>query len=75
MIHNEVLYLKKRKFKWISSEASSLGFTFCTSNSHMYKVNLEPKIVLLEKCLKQWQQRNLTLMSKITVTKITLCQN
>ena len=30
MIHNEVVYLKKRKFKW--SKASSLGFTFCTNS-------------------------------------------
>ena len=75
MIHNEVVYLKKRKFKWSSSEASSLGFTFCTNNSHIYKANLEPKIVLFEKCLKQWQHRKLTLMGKITVIKITLCQN
>ena len=69
MIHNEVVYLKKRKFKWSSSEASSLGFTFCTNNSHIYKANLEPKIVLFEKCLKQWQHRKLTLMGKITVIK------
>ena len=69
MIHNEVVYLKKRKFKWSSSEANSLRFTFCTNNSPIYKANLDPKIVLFEKCLKQWQHRKLTLMGKITVTK------
>ena len=69
MIHIEVVYLKNRKFKWSSSEASSLGFTFCTNKSHIYKANLEPKIVLFEKCLKQWQHRKLTLMGKIAVVK------
>ena len=48
MNHNEVVYLKKRKFKWSSSEASSLGFTFCTNNSHIYKANLEPKCFVLK---------------------------
>ena len=69
MIHNEVVYLKKRKFKWSSSEASSLGFTFCTDNTHIFQANLEPRILLFEKCLKQWQHRKLTLMGKITVIK------
>ena len=69
MIHNEVVYLKKRKFKWSSSEAISLGFTFCTDNTHIFQANLEPNIVLFEKCLKQWQHRKFTLMGKITVIK------
>ena len=42
----KVVYLKKRKFKWSSSEASSLGFTFCTDNTHIFQANLEPKTVL-----------------------------
>ena len=71
---NEVVYLKKRKFMWSSSEASSVGFTFCTNNSHIYKANLELKIVHFEKCLKQWQHRKFTLMGKITVIKTTLFQ-
>ena len=69
MIQNEVVYLNKRKFRWSSKEASALGFTFCTDKSHIFQANLEPKIVLFEKCLKQWQHRKLTLMGKITVVK------
>ena len=69
MIQNEVVYLNKRKFRWSSKEASALGFTFCTNKSHTFQANLEPKIVLFEKCLKQWQHRKLTLMGKITVVK------
>ena len=69
MIQNEVVYLNKRKFRWSSKEASALGFTFCTDKSHIFRANLEPKIVLFEKCLKQWQHRKLTLMGKITVVK------
>ena len=68
MVHNEVVYLKKRKFKWSSSEARSFGFTFCTDKTHIFQA-LELKMVLFEKCLKQWQQRKLTLMGKITVIK------
>ena len=69
MIKNEVVYLNKRQFRWSSKEASALGFNFCTDKSHIFQANLEPKIVLFEKCLKQWQHRKLTLMSKITVVK------
>ena len=69
MIKNEVVYLNKRKFRWSSKEASALGFTFCTNKSHIFQANFEPKIVLFEKCLKQWQRRKLELMGKITVVK------
>ena len=54
MIQNEVAYLNKRKFRWSSKEASPLGFTFCTDKSSIFQANLEPRIVLFEKCLKQW---------------------
>ena len=62
MIQNEVVYLNKRKL-------DALGFNFCTDKSHIFQANLEPKIVLCGKCLKQWQHRKLTLMGKITVVK------
>ena len=71
MINNEDAYLK-RKFKWSTSKASSLRFTFFNDNTRIFQANLEPIIVLFEKCLKQWQHRKLTLMSKITVIKNAL---
>ena len=37
---------------------------------YIFRANLEPRIKLFEKCLKQWQHRKLTLMGKITVIKI-----
>ena len=75
MIQNDVVYLYKRKFRWSSKEASALGFTFCTDKSNIFQAILEPKIVLFEKCLKQWHHRKLTLMGKITVVKVMLFQN
>ena len=69
MIKSNVVYLKDRKFQWSSTEASSLGMTFCTNKENIFRANLEPKIKLFEKCLKQWQHRKLTLMGKITVIK------
>ena len=48
---------------------SSLGLTFCTNKDNIFRANLEPKMKLFEKCLKQWQHRKLTLMGKITVMK------
>ena len=47
MIQNEVEF-KKRKFKYSSNEASSLGFPFCTDNTHIYQANLEPKSYFLK---------------------------
>ena len=41
--------------------------TFCTYKDNIFRANLEPKIKLFEKSLKQWQHRKLTLMGKITV--------
>ena len=43
--------------------------TFCTNKDNILRANLEPKIKLFEKCLKQRQHRKLTLMGKITVIK------
>ena len=43
--------------------------TFGTNKENKFGANLEPKIKLFEKCLKQWQHRKLTLMGKITVIK------
>ena len=54
MIQNEDVYLNKSKIKWSSKEASSLRFTFYTDKTHIFQVNLEPKLVLFEKSLKQW---------------------
>ena len=75
---NEV-YLKDRKFQWSSTEASSLGMTFGTNKENIFRANLEPKIKLFEKCLKQWQHRKLTLMGKnhcykkLCTSKISIC--
>ena len=69
MSKSDIVYLKGRKFQWSSTEASSLGMTFCTNEDNIFRANLEPKIKLFEKCLKQWQHRKLTLMGKITVIK------
>ena len=69
MIQNEVVYLNKRKFRWSFKEASALRFSFSTDKSHIFQANLEPKIVLFENCLKQWQHIKLTLMGKIAVVK------
>ena len=52
MIQNEDVYLNKSKFKWSSKEASSLRFTFYTDKTHIFQVNLEPKLVLFEKKFK-----------------------
>ena len=48
---------------------SSLCMTFCTNKDNILRANLEPKIKLFEKCLKQWQHRKLTLMGRITIIK------
>ena len=48
---------------------------FDSVKDNIFQANLEPKIKLFEKCLKQWQHRKLTLMGKITVIKIMLSQN
>ena len=58
MSKSDIVYLKGRKFQWSSTEASSLGMTFCTNKYNIFRANLEPKIMLFEKCLKQWQHRN-----------------
>ena len=42
---------------------------FCTNEENIFRANLEPKIKLFDKYLKQWQHRKLTLMGKITVIK------
>ena len=65
----EFEYLKHRKFKWSSTEATALGMTFTTKKSNIFQVNLEPKIMNFENCLKQWHHRKLTLKGKITVIK------
>ena len=70
-----VVYIKDIKFQWSSTKASSLGMTFCTNKENIFRANLEPKIKLFEKCLKQWQYRKLTLMGKITVINIMHFQN
>ena len=57
MTKSDIVYLKGRKFQWSSTEASSLGMTFCTNKDNIFRANLEPKIKLFEKCLKQWQHR------------------
>ena len=75
MSKGDVVYLKGRQFQWSSTEASAHGMTFCTNKDNIFRANLEPKITLFEKCLKQWQHRKLTLMGKITVIKIMLSQN
>ena len=69
MTQSNVVYLKDRKFQWSSTEARSLGMTFGTNKENIFLANLEPKIKLFEKCLKQWQHRKLPLMRKITVKK------
>ena len=43
--------------------------TFTTKKSNIFQVNLEPKIMNFENCLKQWHHRKLTLKGKITVIK------
>ena len=67
MSKSDVVYLKGRKFQWSSTEASSLGMTFCANKDNIFPANLEPKIKLFEKCLKQWQHRKLTLMGKTRI--------
>ena len=66
---HEFEYLKHGKFKWSSTEASSLGMTFTTVKANLFQANLEPKIINFENCLKQWHHRKLTLKGKITVIK------
>ena len=75
MSKSDIVYLKGRKFQWSSSEASSLGMTFCTNQDNIFRANLEPKIKLFEKCLKQWQHRKLTLMGnkKLCPPKTCIC--
>ena len=75
MSKSDIVYLKGRKFQWSSTEASSLAMTFCTNKDNIFRANLETKIKLFEKCLKQWQHRKLTLMGKITFIKIMPFQN
>ena len=42
---------------------------FCTNEENIFRANLEPKIKLFDKYLKQWQHRKLTLIDKLTVIK------
>ena len=46
MTKSNVVYLKDRKFQWSSTEASSIGMTFCTNKENIFRANLEPKIKL-----------------------------
>ena len=69
MTKSNVVYLKDRKFQWSSTEGSLLGMTFCTNKENIFRANLEHKIKLFEKCLKQWQHRKLAPMGQITVIK------
>ena len=40
MTKNNVVYLKDRKFQWISTEATLLGMTFCT-NKEIYSKQIK----------------------------------
>ena len=52
MSKSNIVYLKGRKFQWSSTEASSLGMTFCTNKNNIFPANLEPKIKLFDKHFK-----------------------
>ena len=48
MTEGNVLCLKDKKKQCSSTEASSLGMTFCTSKKNIFRANLEPKFKLFE---------------------------
>ena len=48
MTKSNVVYLKDRKFQWSSTEACSLGMTFCTNKENIFRANLEPKSASLK---------------------------
>jgi len=56
-------------FNWTSTNATTLVMTFHNGKQLNISKNLEKKISEFHLCLKQWQQRKLTLLGKVTVIK------
>jgi exonuclease III len=64
-----IILAKDKKFIWTSTQAKTLGMTFCNDYQQNIKNNMEPKLQEFKNCLKQWEHRKLTLLGKITVIK------
>ena len=61
--------MKNKKIQRSSIEARALGMIFTNNKTDIMKLNFEKQISQFEICLKQWQQRKLTLVVKVTVVK------
>ena len=59
----------KKKFKWTSESADTLGITFSNNKQLYHDLNLVPKINDFCNCLNRWKKHNLSLIGKITVIK------
>ena len=56
-------------FKWPKEPINALGVFFSYNQASANRLNFAEKILNLEKTLKTWQRRNLTLYGKINIVK------
>lgn len=50
--NTNITYYQKKKFNWTSNNAKTLGMTFTTDIKQNIALNLEPKLLNFENCLK-----------------------
>ena len=62
----------KWKLLWGKQTFKLLGINFNTDLTKMTKENYMPKLQTLEKQIKQWEKRRLTLLGKITAIKVLM---
>ena len=77
MSKTEALWLGSNKnrtdtpfgIRWPKVYVNALGICFPTDQNISYSKNLESRLLSLEKCLKVWSSRDLTLYGKINIVK------
>ena len=62
-------YRKKKKKAWIKNEVCLLGMKINVDISKMAERNYNDKLEKIEKCLKVWKQRDLSIIGRIHIIK------
>ena len=71
-IHSKERLCKDKKLSWTDESFDILGITFNTNLDEIEKLNFDKKLRHVEKLIKEWEKRNITVLGKITVVKTLL---
>lgn len=65
----EIFHHSKWKLNWGSQEFTLLGINFSVTISEIESLNYDNKLLEINKLIKSWNRRNLTVLGRITILK------